>query len=75
MDEGIGESVLSWFGHIETIRNIRIARRVYGGKCMKSRLIGRPRKKWIDYVSNCLKKKKEFWDVGQERRMMYGKGF
>ena len=47
LDERIDESVLRWFGHMETMED-RIARRVYVGKCGGSRSVGRPWKRWID---------------------------
>ena len=34
----------------------RLAKRVYIGKCVGSRSVGRLRKRWIDTVKNCLKK-------------------
>ena len=39
--------------------NGNIVKRVHVGECMGSRSIGRPRKRWIDSVSDCLKK--EVW--------------
>ena len=52
--------------------NDRIAKRVYVGKCAGSRLLGRPRKRWIDTVKDWLKKRG--LDVRQARRMAYGRG-
>ena len=34
----------------------RIAKRVYVGECASSRSVGRPRKRWIDIVKECLNK-------------------
>ena len=51
VDEGIGASVLRWFGHIQTMGN-KIAKRVYVGECVGSHLVGRPRKRWIDSVKD-----------------------
>ena len=48
-----------WFGHMERMGNDRIAKWVYVGVGVGSRLVGRPRKRWIDSVNNCLKKKFE----------------
>ena len=45
----------------------RIAKRVYVGKCAGSRSVGRPLKRWIDTVKECLKKRR--LDVRQARRM------
>ena len=68
VDEKIDESVLRWFGHVERMENDRIAKRVYVGECAGSRSVGRPRKRWIDTVKDCLKKRG--LDVRQARRMM-----
>ena len=37
------------------IENHRIAKRVYVGKCAASRSVGRPQKRWIDTMKDCLK--------------------
>ena len=34
----------------------RIAKRVYVGECAGDRSVGRPRKRWIDTVKECLRK-------------------
>ena len=49
--------VFCLFGHIERVENDRIAKRVYVGECVGSRLVGCPRKRWIDSVNDCLKKR------------------
>ena len=54
--QGIDESVLQGFGHIERMENDGIAKRVYVGEGMSSRLVGRLRKGGLN--------------VGQERRMV-----
>ena len=41
-----------------------IARRVYVGECAGSRSVGRVRKKWIDTVKECLKKR--VWRLGKQ---------
>ena len=46
-------------------RGIRLPR-VYVGECGGSRSMVRPRKRWIDTVKECLKKRG--WDVRQARR-------
>ena len=38
-------------------------------ECVGSRLVGRPRKRWIDSVNDCLKKRG--LNVGQARRVVY----
>ena len=35
----------------------RIAKRVYVEECAGSRSVGRPRKRWIDTVMECLRKR------------------
>ena len=40
VDERIDEGVLRWFGHVERMKNIRIAKRVYVGECAGSRSVG-----------------------------------
>ena len=47
----------------------RIGKRVYAGECVGSCLIGRPRKRWIDSMNDCLNKKA--LNVGQAGKMMY----
>ena len=47
--------------------NERIAKRVYVGECAGSRSVCRPRKRWIDTVKDCLKKR--CLNVRQARRM------
>ena len=47
-----------------------IAKRVHVGECAGSRLVVSPRKRWIDTVKDCLKKKKGL-DVRQAWRMVY----
>ena len=57
MDESIDEGVLRWFSYVERMENDMIAKRVYVGECACSRLVGRPRKRWIDTIKDCLKKR------------------
>ena len=46
----------------------RIAKRLYVGEFAGSRSVGRQRKRWIDTVKECLKKRG--LDVRQARRML-----
>ena len=57
VDEKIDEGVLTWFGHVERVENDRIATRVYVRECAGSRSVGRPRKRWIDTMKDCLKER------------------
>ena len=51
------------------MENDRIAKRVYVRECAGSRSVGRPRKRWIDTVKDCLKKRG--LDVMQSRRIVH----
>ena len=55
--ERIYEGVLRWFGHVERMERDRILKRVYVGEHAGSRSVGRPRKRWIDTVKECLRKR------------------
>ena len=57
VDERIDEGVLRWFGHVERMENNMITKRFYVGECVGSRSVGRPRKRGIDTVKGCLKKR------------------
>ena len=61
--KGLDNSFLRWFDHLERIENDRIAKRMYVGD------VGRPRKKWIDSVNHCLKKRG--LNVGKAKKMVY----
>ena len=67
-DERIDEGVLRWFGHVERMERDRIAKTVYVGVCAGSHSVCRPRKRWIDTVKVCLRKRG--LDVRQARRMV-----
>ena len=69
--DGRIDGVLQWFGHLERMKSGRIAKRVYVGDCADSRSVGRPRKRWIDTVKDCLKKRG--LDARQARRMVHDK--
>ena len=51
------------------MENDRIAEWIYVGECESSRSEGRPWKRWIDTVKDCLKKRS--LDVRQARRMLH----
>ena len=46
----------------------KITKRVYVGECTGSHSVGRPWKRWIDTLKECLKKKG--LDVRQAKRMV-----
>ena len=56
---------------LERMENDRIAKRVYVEECTVSHSVGRPQKRWIDTVEECLKKAD--LDVRQARRMVQDK--
>ena len=68
VDERIDKSVLRCFGNVERMENDRISKRIYVGQCAGSRSVGRPRKRRIDTVKECLRKRG--LDVRQARRMV-----
>ena len=57
VDERIDEGVLRWFGHVEKMENVRIVKRVYVWECTGCCSVGRPRKRWIDTLKDCLRKR------------------
>ena len=65
LDERIDEGILRWLGHVE---RDKIAKRVCVGECDGSCSVGRPQKRWIYSVKECLKKRG--LDVRQARRMV-----
>ena len=67
-DERIDKGVLRWFGHVDRMEKDRIAKRVYEGECAGSRSVSRPRKRRINTVNDCLRKR--CLDVRQARRMV-----
>ena len=69
MDERIDESILRLFGNIDRMENDRVAKRVYVGEYVGSRLVGQLQKRWIGSVNNCLKKRD--LNVGRAGRMVY----
>ena len=64
----IDEGVRRLLGHVERMLNDTIAKRVYVGECAGSRSVGKPWKRWIDTVKECLKKRG--LDVRQARKMV-----
>ena len=47
----------------ERMSNDRIAKRVYIGECTGSCSVGKPWKRWIDTVKDCLKKLSPFTPI------------
>ena len=65
---GLDESILRWFRYVERMERDRIAKRIYVGVCAGSHSMGRPQKRWIDTMKECLKKRG--LDVRQAKRMV-----
>ena len=55
--KGLDEGDIRWFEHVERMERVRIAKRVSVGECADSRSVGRPWKKWIDTMKECLKER------------------
>ena len=55
---------------MERVENDRIPKKVYVGEYAGSHSVGRPRKRWIDTVKDCLKKRG--LNVRQGRRTVHG---
>ena len=55
LDERIDEGVLRWFANVERMERDIIAKRVYVGDCACSHSAGRPWKRWLDTMKECLK--------------------
>ena len=68
VDERIEDDVLRWFSHVERMKNDNTAKRVYVGEYDGSCSVGRTRKRWIDTVKKCLRKRG--LDVRQAGRMV-----
>ena len=57
VDKKVDEGVLEWFDNVKRMEKDRIAKRVNVGESAGSRLVGRPRKRWIDTMEDYLKKR------------------
>ena len=68
VDKRINEGIIRWFGHVERMENDWVSKRIYVGECADSRSVGRPWKRLIDTVKDCLRKR--VVDVRQARRMV-----
>ena len=68
LDEMIDEDVLRWYGHVERRERDRIAKRVYVGEYSGGRSVCMPRKRCLDTVKECLRKRG--LDVRQAMRMV-----
>ena len=66
--KGLMKGFLWWFGHVEGVENGRVAKRVFVEECVGSHSFGRPWKRWIDTVKDCLKKRG--LNVSQGRRIV-----
>src|SRR5678815_5828185 len=57
VNKRINESMLRWFGHVERMNGSRLVKRMYSGDCVGNRPAGRPKRKWIESVNECLKER------------------
>src|SRR5678815_4693102 len=57
VNERINESMLRWFGHVERMNDSRLVKRMYSVECVGNRPAGRPKRKWIESVNECLKER------------------
>ena len=48
VSQRIDQGILRWFGHVERIRDERMAKRVYESDVRRVRRRGRPKKCWSD---------------------------
>ena len=48
------ESTLRWYGHVVRMESERLVKKIYDGIFEGSRRRGRPKKKWVDYVNECV---------------------
>ena len=55
MDERIED--LHWFSHVERMENDRITKSLYAGEFADAQWASHKRKRWIDTVMECKKKK------------------
>ena len=66
------DGVLGWFNHVERIETDRITKQVYVKECAGTCSVGRPWKRWIDTMKDCLKKKGVCMSGKQEKQCMIG---
>src|SRR5678816_1567325 len=57
VNERINESMLRWFDYVERMNDSRLVKRMYSGECVGNRPAGRPKKKWIESVKECLQER------------------
>src|SRR5678815_3227880 len=57
VNERINEITLRWIGHVERLDDSQLVKRMYGGECTGNQPAGRPKKKWIESVKECLEEK------------------
>ena len=57
VNEVITENLLRWYGHVKRMDADRVVKRVYVSECRGARIRGRPRKRWIESVRECLRER------------------
>src|SRR5678816_785926 len=69
VNERINESMLRWFCHVERMNESRLVKRMYSGECVGNQPAGRPKKKWIESVKECLEERNG--SLGEARRKVH----
>ena len=57
MSEKIDRGILRWFGHVERMGDERLVKKVYESDTNGTRSRGRPRRRWMDEVQDCVRRK------------------
>src|SRR5678815_3382180 len=57
VNERINENMLRWFGHVESVNDSRLVKRMYSSECVGNRTAGRQKKKWIESEKECLQER------------------
>ena len=58
----VQNNIMRWFGHLERMDDERLTKCIYRGNVRGKRGRGRPRKEWLDQISEIVK----VWDVQSE---------
>src|SRR5678815_4714813 len=61
VNKGVNERIneMRWFGHVERMDDSRLVKRMCSGDCAGNRPCGRPKKKWIESVKECLEERRK----------------
>ena len=67
--ERVNEYILRWFGHMERMDVNRLVKRMYNSECVGDRPVGRPKKRWIESLKECLTERNV--SLGEARRFVH----